>query len=148
MIQITIYKKLYVIYLKKNKQLHAVSRTKPGRQRESSVKTLRSPLSAIKKTIFSLHLNVPNHPLAGGGVKGLQPQTFCNTCHYEIFFPACDERISHNLPTWNLNFIHESTIQFVIVSYFVRYVGSINLLYLERLYVFNYLCLLKYYNFQ
>ena len=31
---------------KKNSQLHAVSRTQQGRQREPSVKTLRSPLSS------------------------------------------------------------------------------------------------------
>ena len=37
---------LYVKNLKKINQLHAVSRTQQGRQREPSVKTLRSPLSA------------------------------------------------------------------------------------------------------
>ena len=35
-----------MLYQKKSNQIHAVSRTQQGRQREPSVKTLRSPLSA------------------------------------------------------------------------------------------------------
>ena len=37
---------MYEVVKKKTNQLHAVSRTQQGRQREPSVKTLRSPLSA------------------------------------------------------------------------------------------------------
>ena len=39
-------KKVMVKIKKNQNQLHAVSRTQQGRQRESSVKTLGSPLSA------------------------------------------------------------------------------------------------------
>ena len=46
MFNFTVIKLIYFIKFIKKNQLHAVSRTQQGRQRESSVKTLRSPLSA------------------------------------------------------------------------------------------------------
>ena len=51
MINVTLIKLQQVSKTKKN-QLHAVSRKQQGRQREPSVRTLHSPLSA-KKRLYS-----------------------------------------------------------------------------------------------
>ena len=48
---------IYIFKNKKYNQLHAVSRTWQGRQREPSIKTLRSPLSA---ELEALHVEWQN----------------------------------------------------------------------------------------